>query len=458
MSMDLTTSPDPGGLADATELHRYAQALLVHLAADGSAPDIPPGVTDVPGYWLAPAVEALVLTMSGKDAQESVALATQLDGRRTALFLCLALAVCGQGDRIHASWLGTAFGELADDRPVTTGQRALWLAAARGAYGPVGKIFVLRKLDAVAVPPEDELWLKALVPEEATATAHGAAAHGAAAHGAEVAAVVPPSLDGFPDLAAVPEIAKTAQAAARLRLLRERCAEITSAPKPAEVSKVETATVWPDDEPLAVLRALIGQGGPEGPLSSLSGHLLQDVRPGADPHLAALALHVAAPAVKAAAESLVETVQAPPPESVTVPILGHPVTLRTDGPDHDSIAAAELKIVTDCVPKQRPQWPGYTLAGLAGVVFVAGFVISPLLALAGLALGLYSGYLIWRQRAREQADLQHVQARAGQLSDLADKAVAAFRQYVEESGQRADAAAEDLTELTRALRRGPRAA
>src|SRR5690606_8501786 len=145
--------------------------------------------TDVPGYWLAPAIEALVLIMSGEDAAEPLTLATQLDDRRTALFLCLALAVCGQGDRIHASWLGTAFGDLSADRPVTPGQRALWLAAARGAYGPVGKIFVLRKLDAVAVPTEDERWLAALGAPEASSP-----------EGAAVVEV-PPSLRDFPEVA-----------------------------------------------------------------------------------------------------------------------------------------------------------------------------------------------------------------------------------------------------------------
>src|SRR5690606_32273462 len=170
--------------------------------ADGTAPEPPPGVTDVPDHWLAPAVAALVRIMAGEDAHEAVERASRLDAERTALFLCLALAVCGLGDRVHASWLGTAFGELAADRPVTPGQRALWLAAARGAYGPVGKIFVLRKLDATAVPAEDERWLKALVPAEPEVTA-------------------PPSLDGFSELADLPEIARSLKAAATLRRLRE---------------------------------------------------------------------------------------------------------------------------------------------------------------------------------------------------------------------------------------------
>ncbi|ETK30792.1 hypothetical protein MPTA5024_38440 [Microbispora sp. ATCC PTA-5024] len=439
MSMDLTTSSEPGDLADATELHRYAEALLVHLAADGSAPSLPSGVTDVPGYWLAPAVEALVLILSGKDALEPLALAAHLDERRTALFLCLALAVCGHGDRIHASWLGTAFGELADDRPVTPGQRALWLAAARGAYGPVGKIFVLRKLDAVAVPAEDDRWLAALAPEETQAE-------------------VPASLAAFPELATVPEIERAARAAARLRRLRERCAAITSAPTPAQVSEVETGTTWPEAEPLAVLRSLIGQGGPEGPLSSLDGHLLHDVRQDADPHLAALALHVAAPAVRASAESLLERVREEPPESMTVPILGYPINLRPDGPDQESMAAAEQRIVTEYVPRRTRPWLAYAVLAVAVVVFGAGFVLSLPIALAGLVLGAWGGFLLWRQRTQEHADVRTVQARAGELSEQAEKAVWALHEYAREFQTVAEAAAEDVAELTRLLRRGPRAA
>ncbi|MEW9532541.1 hypothetical protein [Microbispora sp. NPDC049125] len=443
--MDLTTSPDPGNVADATELHRYAEALLVQLAAEGTAPDLPPGVADVPGYWLAPAVHALTLILSGKDALEPCALAAQLDERRTALFLCLTLAVCGHGDRIHASWLGTAFGELSQDRPVTSGQRALWLAAARGAYGPVGKIFVLRKLDAIAVAAEDDQWLKALVPEETSP-------------GEDPAPPVPRSLRELPELAGLPEIQRPARAAARLRRLRERCVEITSAPRPGQVSEVATGATWPDAEPLAVLRTLIGQGGQEGPLSSLSGHLLHDVRPEADPHLAALALHVAAPAVRTAAESLAELVKEPPPESITVPILGYPVILRPEGPDQESMAATEQRLVTESVPRRARPWLGYLLLVAAVAVFAAGFVAFPPIALVGLALGGWGGFLLWRHRAQEHADVRYVQSRAGDLSELADKAVWALHEYARESEERAATAADDLTEVIKLLRRGPRAA
>ncbi|WP_228642778.1 hypothetical protein [Microtetraspora sp. AC03309] len=437
--MDLSKNPDVAGLADTTELHRYAEALLVHLTADGSAPVAPPGLDDVSDYWLAPAVQALVLTMAGEDAMEPLSRAARLDEGRTALFLCLALAVAGHGDRIHASWLGTAFGDLSDDHPVTSGQRAVWLAAARGAYGPVGKIFVLRKLDAVAVPAEDALWLDALVPDDP-------------------AIVVPPSLKDFPQLAEIPEIAAPAQAADRLTRLRERCAEITSSRQPATVSKIVTGSVWPDAEPIAVLRTLIGQGGHEGPLSSLRGHLLQDVQPGAEPHLAALALHVAAPAVKAAAESLLHAAQEPPPEAVTVPVLGHPAILRPEGPDRNSMHAAEHGVVTESVRNRRGNWLGYVLIGIGVVLLGTGFAVHLVAALAGIAVAGWGGFLLWKRRVQEQADLDFVQARLAELNETAEGAVWALHEHARESLKRADAATEDFGELTRLLRRGPRAA
>jgi hypothetical protein len=87
-----------------------------------------------------------------------------------------------------------------------------------------------------------------------------------------------------------------------------------------------------------------------------------------------------------------------------------------------------------------------------------GFVVSFLLTLAGAAIGGWSGYLIWRHRVREQADLRRVQVRVGELSDISERGVRALREYGKEAAGRAEAATEDLAELCRVLRRGPRAA
>ncbi|WP_262380610.1 hypothetical protein [Nonomuraea sp. PA05] len=443
MSTDLTASPPA-----ATELHRYAEALLAHLAAKGTAPPAAPSFSDVSGYWLPPALEALVALLAGDDPLEPLSRAAGRDQQQTALFLCLALAVSGQGSRIHASWLGTAFGELSLDRPVSHGQRSLWLAAARGAYGPAGKIFVLRKLDALAVQEhaDPQQWVQALVP-------------------GEPAVVVPPSLADFPEMAEIPELARPAVAAARLARLRGRCAEITSArqtehdsPAPLDNNPATPAANWAEDEPLAVLRTLIGQGGPAGPMASLTSYLLDDLRPGADPHLAAIALHVAAPILRGVSEELEADSRLEPPATLTVPLLGHRIHLRPEGPDQASLAAAEESIVTEgMIPRGRP-WAALVLT-VAGVACLVGAALTTrLLAAAAVAMIGLAGWQLWQRRKLVEADARYVAGQVNELKELAEGAVWALHAYAREAEDRAKQAGEDAAELTRLIRRGPRAA
>ncbi|MFC7592320.1 hypothetical protein ACFQYP_57790 [Nonomuraea antimicrobica] len=430
-------------------MHRYAEALLAHLAAKGTAPPAAPSFSDVPGYWLPPAVEALVAILAGDDPLEPLSKAAGRDQQQTALFLCLALAVSGQGSRIHASWLGTAFGELSLDHPVTHGQRSLWLAAARGAYGPAGKIFVLRKLDALAIQKHTDpaQWVQALVPGEPSV-------------------VVPPSLADFPEMAEIPELARPSVAAARLARLRGRCAEITSARQAEHDSAApldnssgsRPATSWAEDEPLAVLRTLIGQGGPAGPMASLSTYLLDDLRPGADPHLAAIALHVAAPILRGVAEELEADSRLEPPATLTVPLLGHRIHLRPEGPDQASLAAAEEAILTEgVVPRGRP-WAAMVLI-VAGVACLIGAAFaSRLLGAAAVAMMGLAGWQLWQRRKLAEADARYVAAQVSELKELAEGAVWALHAYARESETRAKQAATDAAELSRLVRRGPRAA
>ncbi|MEV4096867.1 hypothetical protein [Streptosporangium saharense] len=441
MSTDLTANPHAR-----TELHRYAEALLANLAADATCSTIPTPTssTKVPGYWLSPAVEALLLLLRGQDALEPLGRAAKLDERRTALFLCLALALCGQGDRIHASWMGIAFGELSLDRPVSHGQRALWLAAAQGAYGPAGKIFVLRKLDAVAVPSRSEpaRWLSALTPHEPSM-------------------VVPPSLVDFPELAEFPELAQPVQAAAQLSRLLGRCTEITTT-RTGAAGRTACA-LWSADETLAVLRGLVrperAVRGPERPEKPLTEHLLDDLRPSSDPALAAIALHVAAPIVRTAAECLAQATQVAPPESVSISLLGHRVTLRPEGPDPESMAAAERHIAVEGVQTRGRPWLAYALLALAATALVVAAVTPVTLPAAALAVLLAAGgaHQLWSRRRRERADAEYVTKQLSELRELADGAVWALHEYAREADKRAQGATSDLAELTRLLRRGPRA-
>ncbi|MFC4536834.1 hypothetical protein [Sphaerisporangium dianthi] len=522
--MDLTANPDlprtadaahpqlrdgesPGPIAesqehdgDPSELRRYAEALVTQLASDGTALPAPPNVLDAHGYWLAPATEALLLILSGEDALDPLARAAQLDQGSTALFLCLSLAVSGHGGRIHASWLGTAFGELTTDRPVTPGQRALWMAAARGAYGPAGKIFVLRKLDAAGVSSatEPDRWLTALVagdpplpsatspshpsssPEDAASSPAGAVTppdlevsppEPAVSSPPEIATsslkdVTPPeavaqaleaspALSALPALAEVPQLTLPVRAAARLSRLLERCAEITAA-RPAATSPSERPGPWPDTEPLNVLRALVGSGEPGPTGGSLVGHLLQDVRSSSDPHLAAIAFHVAAPVVRAAAEDLAEATRVTPPEEITVPILGHDVILRPEGADQASLTVAEARIRAEGAARlSSGRWLVYAPALLPIVAVVLAFMVSEVFAVAGLLLGGVVGYILWRRSVREQAEARRVEAEVGELRQQAEAAMWALHDYAREATERAEKAAEDLGALTRLLRRGP---
>ncbi|MFD1939126.1 MULTISPECIES: hypothetical protein [Nonomuraea] len=443
MATDLTASPQA-----TTELHRYVEALLANLAADSSTPLAAPTFQDDGSSWLPPAVQALVTILAGDDPLEPLTKAATRDQQNTALFLCLALAVAGHGDRIHASWLGTAFGALSLERPVTHGQRALWLAAARGAYGPAGKIFVLRKLDALAIPEHAEVseWLQALVP-------------------GEPAVVVPAALVDFPELAEIPELAKPVQAAARLARLRARCTEITSTRQADSESRTPLinaaatpATAWAEEEPLAVLRSMAGLGGAPGPMASLVSHLLDDLRPGSDPYLAAIALHVAAPILRGVAEGLAADTELAPPDAITVPVLGHPLVLHPEGPDATSMADAEREIIADGVPDRGLPWLAYVSLGLAVALLVAAVVLWWPFALLGAALAGLGGWRLWRLRQAKLSDAAYVEQRLAELKDLADGAVWALHAYAREAEDRAKQAAEDTAELTRLLRRGPRAA
>ena len=443
LSTDLTADPQA-----ATELRRYAEGLLAHLAANGTVPPTPPGFADIPGQWLPPAVQALVAILAGDDPLEPLSKAAGREQQRTALFLCLALAVAGHGSRIHASWLGTAFGELSLDRPVTHGQRALWRAAAQGAYGPAGKIFVLRKLDVLAVQEhaDADQWVRALLPGESSV-------------------VVPVSLIDFPEMAEIPQLARPAQAAAKLARLRARCEEITATRQaghdfstPLTNSAAGPATAWAEDEPLAVLRSLIGLGSPPGPMASLGSHLLDDLRPGCDPRLTAIALHVAGPILRGVAEELEADSRLEPPATLTVTLLGHHIMLRPEGPDESSLAAAEASIIASGTQPQRAPWD-IALLIAAGVACLAIAALAlPPLAAVGVALPALAGWRLWQRRKAVESDARYVASQVSELKELADGAVWALHSYAREADSRAKQAADDSTELTRLIRRGPRAA
>src|SRR5690606_30230800 len=251
----------------------------------------------------------------------------------------------------------------------------------------------------------------------------------------------------------------------RLTRLRARCEEITSARQadqhaaaPLANTGAAPASTWSDDEPLAVLRAMIGLGGPAGPQASLTTHLLDDLRPGADPHLTAIALHVAAPVLRDVAEELESDSRLEPPPTVTVSLLGHRVKLLPEGPEEESLAAAEEAISAAALAPPRPPYEVGALA-LGGVVcLVLAFLTHLLVGVAGMALLGFAGWLLWQRHQRSLSDAAYVAAQVSELRELADGAVWALHAYAREAEGRAEQAAADGADIIRLIRRRPRAA
>jgi hypothetical protein len=195
---------------------------------------------------------------------------------------------------------------------------------------------------------------------------------------------------------------------------------------------------------------------------SLSARLLDDLRPGADPHLAAIALHVAAPILRGVAEELEADTRGEPPATVTVALLGHHIKLHPEGADESSLAAAETAIVTTGITPRRRPWDAalMVLAGLSCFA-VAAFVSTSgpaLPAAAGAALIALAAWRLWRRRKAAESDARWVAAQVAELKELADGAVWALHAYAREAEGRAEQATADASDLTRLIRRGPRVA
>ncbi len=119
--------------ADAAAARRYARDIVALLATgprDDTGPPIVP--TDVPSYWLPPAVRAVVARTSGDDAEadELVDLARGRDPERTDRFLTLLAGVLRRADLANE-----LEAQLPRTAKVTPIQRALWTAVAEGRYG-----------------------------------------------------------------------------------------------------------------------------------------------------------------------------------------------------------------------------------------------------------------------------------------------------------------------------------
>lgn len=440
------------GYADAAEVRRRAGQVMSALAS-GETP--PAAGADVPAYWLWPAVEAVRGLAGGGNLDESMLTdAMQRDGRRTSLFLCLALASLGWRNEVRAQWLDTAFGQLAADGTVTRAQRALWTTAARGGFGIEGQNSIIARLK---------------VPS--TAATQRWAGH-ALARADKVKASGP----------AYPEIAGYSKARADLSRLRTAVEIITGdtsvlepdrelayaagdKPDPDSTSALLRLLISEGSEPeqaslarIAELRRQIVQGDQtdDGAIDDSAGTvdaLLQaDLGNADEPHLAATALRVVAIGVAADAEVLAQTASMPTPPRVSQEIEWRTVDLLPDGPDRQSLAAAEGAIASSVQPLSAGDVKGPIAAVVAGVVVAVGLGLThPFWIVIGIMVVAVAGYSYWKaykKRAEEQADAAH---RISRLRNEAGEAAAQFAAYKADDRDRAAAIAVDLQEIKKRL-------
>jgi hypothetical protein len=471
------------GFADAAEVRRYAGQVLSGLASGDNLPA--PG-RDVPGYWLGPAIEALRGLSTGVDGSATddsgvngsgvdgsggdssatddaradgispLAEAIARDDRRTAIFLCLALAALGRRNQVRKQWLDTAFGTLADDGTVTRVQRALWTAGARGGFGADGLAVVVARLQVPATASAQR-WL---APVEARSAVVRQAA---------------------PDFA---EIADQAEARVRLSRLRAAVETVTGDTAVLEPDRdlAYGATEQPDpDSASALLRMLISEGSeperealarvaelraritdPDGaeaaggsvddPAGTVVGLLDADLGRADEPHLSATALRVVAGGVLTGAEELARTASLPSPVKVTCKIDWQQITLLPDGPEQQSMAAAETAIAATVAPLSTRDLAGpLALAGVGLVVAIGLGLLHWFWIIAGAAIVAIGAFRYRTARNRKAAEHAHAAARIALLREKSAQAATELAAYTAESGDRAASVTTDLEGIRKRL-------
>ncbi|HEY7598071.1 MAG TPA: hypothetical protein VH969_33355 [Actinophytocola sp.] len=376
-------------------VRHQARRLLAGTGPDGE-------VSDVDGYWLAPAVSALRVAVDGVVDADSLNLAKARDPQRAAVFHVLGAGLLGGRSTVDA-------GLLADVLPVPAAtmprhQRAVWTLAADGFFGPAGwELVRSRGVEFVRALPDDARGsavdaLRAIGTAGATSTSPPreleglgdvTIALGAGASLATLRSWVEETLAGYPS---------------------EPPAEADPAVRPVVELLVEEGS--PVEQPLLVrereLRAVIeGKGGQppawDGPAGETVELLRTDAKDASHPARRAAAVRICGELVITAAERLAATARADAPYRVEARTRQGLVTITADGPDQGSVARARSRIDDGAkVSAQRRVVAGVALGvGLAFVVLAVvagwGWLFA---ALLGPVVALYQ----WRIDVRERED------------------------------------------------------
>jgi hypothetical protein len=442
------------GFVDADELRRYAGRVLAALASGTRVPT--PG-SEVPGYWLAPAVEALIALHSTADglvedtpADGPLTEAMALDERRTTTFLVLALAALGRRNLVRPQWVDAAFGVPATDGTLTRSQRALWMTAARGGFGADGLALIVQRLRSAAPPAEGWLAKLASRADDAART--------------EVAFA---------------EVAEQEHARVRLARLRTAITAITGNPETREPDRdlAYAAEGEPaPDNAAALLRLLISEGSePEreplarmvvlraritgdeevaapaidDPVGTVEELLHTDLGRTDEPHAVAAALQVIGPAILPGAEELAATAAQPGPREIVLENGLRQVIIRPDGPDQSMLAKAEASI--DATAEQPNLTVPAVLAGAGALTASSLGFVHPLWILGGLVLLAGGAFYYWNLRVRAGEAAASVEDQIARLGAQCAESADGLAAYLNQSDERQAAIANDLAEIRRLL-------
>lgn len=415
--------------ADAAAARRFARDLANRLlGADAPAtPPAPPA--DLPGYWLSPAVKAVVADLypGTADAAALRAEARRRDDERADLFDVLVAAI-GGSEATVAAQVSRWFPRVADlDRAGVS----IATEVARGRFGPDARGALAAQLGALrdehGVDGLAQLILPAIashpgVSDEdgarrnADAAAQRAAAERAAADLATLAAVVAPAGAAGP----------AERPALRDDPLAELLAVLIHEGAPGEAPVLHR---------MATIRtSLAGVGVPAPPVMQSAGDAAGTVwellgawlRDRDAPATHTLAREVLAPVIERLAASLEVTASTPAPTTGTVAVAGGPVVVGLAGTDDSSWRQRAERAVSDPPAWVRPI--AAAGAALAVVCAVLAIVAAPgwWVAAAIAAIGAIAAWL-WRRRATAEAGRRRAAAAADGQRRIDDK-VSALRQ------------------------------
>jgi len=431
------------GLFDAQGRVRHqAKQLLMGTPVQGD-------VIDVDGYWLPPALAAMLGIADGVVDTEGLALASARDTRRAAVVHVLGAAVLGGRETVPAATLSEALPLLTEHVPRY--QRSVWTLAADGFFGEAGWELARRR---------GVEFVRGLTDADRSVAASALrdiAASRAVVH-------MPKELDGGGALLA------PLQAAERLTVLRAWVSDAlegyTGEPAAAadplarrslellidEGSPVELPLLARERELRAVIEGKTAESstwdGPEGATVEL---LRRDAGDTEHPSRRALAVRAQSELLLSLAEGFAGGARGAAPTQIPVKTRYGQVVVSTDGPDATSLAKAMTLVErAGQVESQRRNVAYGALA--AGVLLVVLGIVAGFgwLFLAVLALGI--GAFQWLVDAKERRTAAaNVVTIKEQLRTDVDRRVEAFAKTRRELLERQAAVDENLTAIRTAL-------